>query len=187
MHRDHRHSEPQHSEHEKQRRRDRGGNQQRSETPDMLRSAYGYRPGRSTTLITPSSLSRNFLYIAGASSRLAGCVTTKLGSILPSSKEHRLIDRWVSCLHGLCIVPNPCSEQMQSCFELKILNEHRSQSQPHITTGPCKDLIDCDFIRIFIHAASPSDPHRIEPKRHLIIDGQFFARLDGALRKDINE
>jgi hypothetical protein len=50
MHRDHRRSEPQHSEHEKQRRRDRGGNQQRSETPDMLRSAYGYRPGRSTTL-----------------------------------------------------------------------------------------------------------------------------------------
>jgi hypothetical protein len=26
-----------------------------------------YRPGRSTTLMTPSSLSRNFLYIAGAS------------------------------------------------------------------------------------------------------------------------
>ena len=56
---------------------------------NMLRSAYGYRPGRSTTLITPSSLSRNFLYIAGASSRLAGCVTTKLGSILPSSMSFR--------------------------------------------------------------------------------------------------
>jgi hypothetical protein len=48
-----------------------------------------HRPGRSTTLITPSSLSRNFLYIAGASSRLAGCVTTKLGSILPSSISFR--------------------------------------------------------------------------------------------------
>jgi hypothetical protein len=33
---------------------------------------FDYVPGRSTTLITPSSLSRNFLYIAGASSRLAG-------------------------------------------------------------------------------------------------------------------
>jgi hypothetical protein len=43
-----------------------------------------YLPGRKTTLITPSSLSRNFLYIAGASSRLAGCVTTKLGSISPA-------------------------------------------------------------------------------------------------------
>jgi hypothetical protein len=44
-----------------------------------------YLPGRSTTLITPSSLSRNFLYIAGASSRLAGWVTTKLGSMSPAS------------------------------------------------------------------------------------------------------
>ena len=40
--------------------------------------------GRRTTLMTPSFLSRNFLYISGASSRLAGWVTTKLGSILPS-------------------------------------------------------------------------------------------------------
>ena len=47
--------------------------------------AFHQLPGRSTTLITPSSLSRNFLYIAGASSRLAGCVTTKLGSISPAS------------------------------------------------------------------------------------------------------
>jgi hypothetical protein len=47
--------------------------------------AFHHLPGRSTTLITPSSLSRNFLYIAGASSRLAGCVTTKLGSISPAS------------------------------------------------------------------------------------------------------
>ena len=47
-------------------------------------SAEHYLPGRMTTLMTPSSLSRNFLYIAGASSRLAGCVTTKLGSISPA-------------------------------------------------------------------------------------------------------
>ena len=47
--------------------------------------AFHHLPGRSTTLITPSSLSRNFLYISGASSRLAGCVTTKLGSISPAS------------------------------------------------------------------------------------------------------
>ena len=39
-----------------------------------------------TTLMTPSSLSRNFLYMAGASSRLAGCVTIKLGSISPADK-----------------------------------------------------------------------------------------------------
>jgi hypothetical protein len=44
-----------------------------------------YCPGCSTTFMTPPSLSRNFLYIAGASSNLAGCVTTKLGSILPAS------------------------------------------------------------------------------------------------------
>jgi hypothetical protein len=43
--------------------------------------AYLARPGRSTTLMTPSSLSRNFLYMAGASSKLAGWVTTKLGSM----------------------------------------------------------------------------------------------------------
>jgi hypothetical protein len=70
--------------------------QQRSETTQPVRgeekhvaTGLRYRPGRSTTLITPSSLSRNFLYIAGASSRLAGCVTTKLGSILPSSMSFR--------------------------------------------------------------------------------------------------
>jgi hypothetical protein len=49
------------------------------------RFVVNYLPGRSTTLITPSPLSRNFLYIAGASSRLAGWVTTKLGSMSPAS------------------------------------------------------------------------------------------------------
>jgi hypothetical protein len=44
-----------------------------------------YPCGRITTLITPSSLSRNFLYISGASSSDAGCVTTKLGSMSPAS------------------------------------------------------------------------------------------------------
>jgi hypothetical protein len=44
---------------------------------------HGY--GRSTTLMTPSFLSRNFLYISGASSNRAGWVTTKLGSIFPVS------------------------------------------------------------------------------------------------------
>ena len=47
-------------------------------------SLKSYCPGRSSTLMTPSFLSRNFLYISGASSSLAGCVTTKLGSIFPS-------------------------------------------------------------------------------------------------------
>lgn len=41
--------------------------------------------GRITTLITPSSLSRNLAYISGASSRLAGWVITKLGSIAPAT------------------------------------------------------------------------------------------------------
>ena len=45
----------------------------------------GQEAGRKNTLMTPSSLSRNFLYISGASSRLAGWVTTKLGSISPAS------------------------------------------------------------------------------------------------------
>lgn len=55
----------------------------RSEPEDQELTVSGY--GRSTTLITPSSLSRNFLYISGASSRLAGWVTTKLGSMSPAS------------------------------------------------------------------------------------------------------
>jgi hypothetical protein len=41
--------------------------------------------GRMTTLMTPSSLSRKRAYISGASSRLAGCVMTKLGSISPAT------------------------------------------------------------------------------------------------------
>ena len=57
----------------------------RFEKKKNILPAFYHLPGRSTTLITPSSLSRNFLYIAGASSRLAGCVTTKLGSISPAS------------------------------------------------------------------------------------------------------
>lgn len=44
------------------------------------------QPGRNTTLITPSSLSRNFLYIARRvfKARRVG-VTTKLGSMSPAS------------------------------------------------------------------------------------------------------
>jgi hypothetical protein len=53
-------------------------------TNDSRRPIGPYRPGLSTTLMTPSFLSRNFLYISGASSKPAGWVTTKLGSIFPS-------------------------------------------------------------------------------------------------------
>ena len=75
----------------------RGGRVQRDradELPDLEMAfpdragchwRYLSAPGRNTTLMTPSSLSRNFLYISGASSSEAGCVTTKLGSISPAS------------------------------------------------------------------------------------------------------
>lgn len=50
-----------------------------------LNTGARHPPGRRTTLITPSSLSRNFWYISGASSNDVVWVTTKLGAILPAS------------------------------------------------------------------------------------------------------
>ena len=55
----------------------------RAAAAETAQASYPF--GRSTTLITPFSLSRNCLYISGASSRLAGWVMTKLGSIWPAT------------------------------------------------------------------------------------------------------
>jgi hypothetical protein len=66
------------------------------------------------------------------------------------------------------------SEDLQLRFQLKILNKNCAQCQANVTVGAFQNPIYSDLKRVTTHTSS-FDSHRIKPKGHLVVDGQFFS------------